>query len=596
MHLTRQIALAAVTVAAVVLGTGPAAFAASYGGPDANLITGTETSPHDTQAGASLATNGTSVVAGYDDGREATANYSGMSYSSDGGQTWTRLTPSPFATGHGTSYGEVAVAWDAKASLYLAVALATGCGGQGLGLWTSADGQTWGAGACVHNGTSDDLSHIAVDNTASSPYYGRVYVIWNDFNSSGSLSITRSDDLSTWSLPVVLVPGTSFTRALQVLPERSGRIDVVGDFENGGAHNLATHQLFVSTDGGATFATPSTIVTNVAAPGSTTCGYFAAMAGSPTVWRYQGWGQLALASDGTLGYAYSVLGSGGDEGNIAFTRSVDHGATWSAPVQLNADLTTRAQWQPQLAAVGDEFFAQWYDRRNTSNYDYEIRGRLSTDAGATWGVDQPVSDGTIPYPSQNDTSLQTCFYGFGDFSATVGGGIVTTWTDGRVAVSGTQQEDIFSDMPVRSAAVAPPSGTTPPTSGDRVPPTIRALFKRRQDLAMWLKNKAKLKFSLSEAGAIAVRASKASTAAASADVELAMVPTRSAQAALIAKGSARTSGPGKVRVAMRLTKQGKFMLRRVRRSVTLLLDVSATDTAGNRAGLKRKVTLVRGHR
>ena len=39
---------------------------------------------------------------------------------------------------------------------WVAIFLASGCGGQGLGVWTSPDGVTWSTGACAHNGSSDD--------------------------------------------------------------------------------------------------------------------------------------------------------------------------------------------------------------------------------------------------------------------------------------------------------------------------------------------------------------------------------------------------------------------------------------------------------
>src|SRR5262249_41893189 len=163
--------------------------------------------------------------------------------------------------------------------------------------------------------------------------------------------------------------------------------------------------------------------------------------------------------------------------------------------------------------------------------------------------------GTIPYPTQNDPSVQTCFYGFDEFPTTVGTNIVTTWVDGRIALGGTQQEDIFGDIPVPAESLGTKPPPSPP-SGDRVPPRIKALFKRRQNLSTWLEGKARLKFSLSEAAVIALRAVQAGNGAASADLELAMVPARAARAALIAKGSAGASRPGKVDVAVRLTKQG----------------------------------------
>ena len=75
----------------------------TYGGTDVDLITGAETSPHVTQSETfswANPDNPNQIVVTYNDSRTASANYSGASYSSDGGLTFTRLNPSPFATGH----------------------------------------------------------------------------------------------------------------------------------------------------------------------------------------------------------------------------------------------------------------------------------------------------------------------------------------------------------------------------------------------------------------------------------------------------------------------------------------------------------------
>src|SRR6266481_985737 len=127
----------------------------TYGGTDVDLITGAETSPHVTQSDFFSWTNPANpnqIVVAYNDSRTATANYSGASYSSDGGLTFTRLNPSPFATGHGTNFGDPVVLYNRQTATWHAMDLATGCGGQGIGAWTSTDGGvTWAVGPCIAN-------------------------------------------------------------------------------------------------------------------------------------------------------------------------------------------------------------------------------------------------------------------------------------------------------------------------------------------------------------------------------------------------------------------------------------------------------------
>src|SRR5712691_11468156 len=72
-----------------------------------NTITGTETYPKVTQSESMVwSSDGNTIVVNYNDSRTAPNNYSGVSRSIDGGSTFTRIDPSPFASGHGTNYGD----------------------------------------------------------------------------------------------------------------------------------------------------------------------------------------------------------------------------------------------------------------------------------------------------------------------------------------------------------------------------------------------------------------------------------------------------------------------------------------------------------
>jgi hypothetical protein len=75
-----------------------------------------------------------------------------------------------------------------------------------------------------------------------------------------------------------------------------------------------------------------------------------------------------LAVNPVTGALYIVYPDilGADHGNINFRQSIDGGSTWSAPVTVNDDGTTRAQFQPGIACRpdGTGLAVSWYDRRS----------------------------------------------------------------------------------------------------------------------------------------------------------------------------------------------------------------------------------------
>src|SRR5437870_12560080 len=114
-------------------------------------------------------------VVNYNDSRTSSGCYSGLSYSTDNGATW--HAGQPLCSGHGTNFGDPIVVYNARLGMWFAGDLATGCGGQGIGLWTSTNGATWSTGACAANisAQNGDRESMWVDNNPASPFYGRMY-------------------------------------------------------------------------------------------------------------------------------------------------------------------------------------------------------------------------------------------------------------------------------------------------------------------------------------------------------------------------------------------------------------------------------------
>ena len=100
--------------------------------------------------------------------------------------------------------------------------------------------------------------------------------------------------------------------------------------------------------------------------------------------------------------------STGDEGNIFFTMSTTGGAagTWSTPKQINDDVTNHDQMHPNIAVKPDGTIdIVWYDKRNAVNDDaWDVYIARSTDGGLTFSANLRVTDTTFNTPTRADAA------------------------------------------------------------------------------------------------------------------------------------------------------------------------------------------------
>lgn len=421
----------------------------ALGGSDLNLITGTETFPAVTQGGSMVWGNGSEVVAVFNDTRDAPTSFSGLSVSTDGGANFERLDPNPFAAVFAGDAGSPAIARDDLGATWVALTLAATCGGQGIGVMTSAtpgDSASWTGQPCAHSGAADDRPILWIDNNPSSPFHGRRYVAFNDFAASGALKILHFSG-GVWNEVTVTA---SFVRNVHLTgsPGPDGTVFIFGMNEGGGAGSSRSNVVYRSTDGGVTWTTflPGPGYPAVGAGLCAASDYFYMV---PPVWRTMGWGQGAVGPNGVVHYVWARAGQvPGDLGDIYYIRSSDNGASWSSPMPLNTDQAAQnnvVQWLPSISVTAQGYvLATWYDRRNTTDgLEYEIYGRLSLDNGATWLPDEALSDVHIPQPTQVDPALDFCFAGDSNLHSALGNASLVTWTDGRNALEGQQQMDVY---------------------------------------------------------------------------------------------------------------------------------------------------------
>ena len=450
----------------------------AFGGTDVNLVTGTETSPHIIQSetySTANPDNPSQICVAYNDSRGAASNnFSGISCSTDGGTTFTRVTTAAGQSPFANTFGDPVVLYNKPTGTWFTVWLDgnSPCTLGGYKSTTPTVATSW-SHFCVHSNGGDDRESGWADNDPSSPNFGNMYVSWNDFNvGGGGLQVSRStDNGATWS-PEIHVTNT-FIRDVQITGDASGNgtVFIAGMDEGGGGfpHN-DTNKIFRSTNGGSTWTNTYT-GTPFAGPGVQACTdntYFTCMfnnqGGSvPTFWRHEGWGEPA-ALNGIVHLVYAQHGAGSDPGDVYYIRSTDNGMTFSAPFKLNTDSTTRPQWQPNISvSPSGTVFAVWYDAResttctrgNTGVPCYRMWARESTDNGATWLPDDMFSDVVSPLPGQSDPNIVTGYAGDYDYGSAISTMHVSSWDDGRVPINNASQQNTFFDQQATSGGGIP---------------------------------------------------------------------------------------------------------------------------------------------
>jgi hypothetical protein len=157
-----------------------------------------------------------------------------------------------------------------------------------------------------------------------------------------------------------------------------------------------------------------------------------------------------------------------DHGDVYYIRSTDSGFTFSAPVKLNTDTGTAAQWEPNLSvSPAGTVFAVWYDERTGGTCNagqntpcYQMFARKSNDNGVTWLPDGIFSDVVSPLPAEPNGSIVGSDY---DYQMAIATSHRTAWLDGRVAINNTQQADTFTDSELIGTPSPTPTAIPTPT-------------------------------------------------------------------------------------------------------------------------------------
>jgi len=284
--------------------------------------------------------------------------------------------------------------------------------------------------------TSDSAEHLldkqwlTVDTNAASPRKGRLYVTWSDFvsppgNPNGLKAIpiylaSSSDGGATWSAGVEISASDRYNQGSQPVVEPDGTLHVIYY-----SFNRKGLRIVTSRDGGSTWTKPSTItkMTVGGVPGIRT-----------------GSNLPSATVDPVTGTIYAVYQDASrDVADVLLVRSTDGGATWSAPLMVNADPPGQAQFTPAVTALGGQVHVTWTDGNEPSGEPdrYVTAYARSIDGGQTFGPSVAVS-ASFDMRDAVDTARGRFL---GDYQAVVAGGssVHPVWVDALLG-----QNDVWS--------------------------------------------------------------------------------------------------------------------------------------------------------
>ena len=364
-----------------------------------------------------------------------------MHYSSDGGATWTHAPNLPLAN----TCCDPTVAWSSDGSKAYTASLGANASDP-VYVYRSADnGHTWtdlateaGADPRRELGSGTDKEYLHVDVHAASAFKDNVYLTWHENN---VMKFARSTDRAhTWSTPVSISTGTS-ERGIgsDITSDKTGKVYYVWP-----AFNSNTIRLRRSSDGGATFASPSTSI-------ASTLGSFAFPV--PSMEEREVFIYAAAASDlgnGTHGGSVYVAWTDAtattttdpatNHARIQVAYSRDGGDTWTATTpHATADATTVDRYHPWLGVAADgSVHVIYYDTRNSvTRSDVDLYWSKSTDGAQTWGTPERLT--TVMSPNGDG-------FEWGDYNGmdVVGSRLLAIYTDNRAETGSGDSVDVYT--------------------------------------------------------------------------------------------------------------------------------------------------------
>ncbi|MDT7859497.1 MAG: hypothetical protein RRA34_01325 [Candidatus Calditenuis sp.] len=308
-------------------------------------------------------------------------------------------------------------------------------------------------------------------------YAGELAFLANPVLETTIKLVKGTNEGRAWSAPIAVSPTVvrqfgpgGSQRVLQgsnvaVAPDGTVYVAYLDTLDDGEMRGLAEIKVVRSDDGGRTWSSP------------VTAAVFNEIPFSPRNANFRYWAsafpQMAVGPNGEVYIVFvgKPVEKPLDDGDVYFVRSLDGGRTWSRPIRLNDDETSRLQFFPAIAVdPKGTIHVIWGDMRDDpSEIRYHIYYTRSEDRGETWGfevkeigqrfVNARVTDS---YSNPNFCFPQGAF--IGDYFAikATENDVYAVWADCRLGeFTGLNQKIGFARLrPMRepSIFISPPVG------------------------------------------------------------------------------------------------------------------------------------------
>jgi hypothetical protein len=388
---------------------------------------------HETEVEPDSFSFGGTTVATFQVGRrfDGAATNVGWATTTDAGRTWRNgllpgLTSASRPPGPNARASDPVVAYDAAHGTWLISTLALQADTTRLAVNRSPDGVSWGNAVTAQeerssNGIAYDKNWVVCDNSDTSRFYGRCYIVYTHSADRDMLAVTWSDDGGlTWSIPADI----GVRGGVGVFPaiREDGRLVVVYLLQVGGFAIAAAH----SPDGGATWTAPTRI---------------ADVSGRCRIPRFRAFSLPAAAVDGSGAYwaAWHDCEPAGNGANAVFVATSSDAVAWSPPRQV-----TRGR-NAVLPAIGIDTgggrVALAYMRSRPAGVDVELVE--STASSATWGPPRRLSAQSMPLAWMPNTSSGRML---GDYISVdyTGGRPLAVWALATPPVGGRFRQAIYA--------------------------------------------------------------------------------------------------------------------------------------------------------